>query len=276
VLRRKRTPAQVEEVGPALETRPTCMRCGSTIEVDDAFCAACGTSLAAPASAPEPSEAVDQAAVADPGSRVPRWARIAIVVVPVLVVAGAVALLASAWSSERADRRAAEAELASVRQELAGVEEENADLRASLAEVEAELDAAESVVDAQDVVLTQTERVLGRVDPLLSSVDELKLLAAQIQDDRDEFRFEAEVLRDGMVAFANYLIGTSPFEYDNAYISSEIDYLNGQLETFAAAGSSLDDGDRGYARASQRFDNRANRYTKAVRRLESALEEVSE
>ena len=124
----------------------------------------------------------------------------------VLVVAGAVALLASAWSSERADRRAAEAELASVRQELAGVEEENADLRASLAEVEAELDEAESVVDAQDVVLTQTERVLGRVDPLLSSVDELKLLAAQIQDDRDEFRFEAEVLRDGMVAFANYLM----------------------------------------------------------------------
>ena len=278
MLRRKRTPEQVEEVRPEVEPGPTCMRCGSTIEVGDAFCAVCGTSLAAPmpAQESEPSGVIDYVSTAESGRRIPRWARIAIVVVLLLAVAGAVALLASGWSSERADRRAIEAELATVQQQLAGVEEENAALRANLAEVEAELAAAEGLVGAQDLVLTQTERVLGRVEPLLSSVDELKLLAAQIQEDRDAFRFQAEVLRDGMVGFANYLIGTSAFDYDYAYISSEIDYLNGQLDAFAAAGSKLDDGDRGYARASQRFDSRANRYTEVVRRLESALEEVSD
>ena len=279
-LRRKRTPEQVEEVRSDPETGPTCMRCGSTIEASDAFCASCGTSLAAPMPAPEPehSGAIDDAPAADSRHRIPPWARIAIVVAGLLAVGAGVAVLAWGWSSERADHRATEAELASTRQQLAGVEEDNAELRADLAEVEGDLGAAETLVGAQDLVLTQTERVVGRVDPLLSSVDELKLLAAQIQDDRDEFRFQAEVLRDEMVTFANYLIETaaSGYDYDYAYVSSEIDYLNSQLDAFAASGSSLDDGDRGYARASQRFDNRANRYTEAVRRLESALEEVSE
>jgi hypothetical protein len=242
-----------------------CAHCESVLEPEDDFCASCGAAVVAPASLRSVDEP-PQKSEAPPRSR--NWFLIAGSAIAGVVVVAGVAFLVFLWLGERSDRIALQRDLHDAQAQVESLQE-------NVASLESELAQAQDLAEARGKVLAQTDTALQRVDPLLSTVDGLTLVASQIQDDRDAFRANASQLRGEMVDFSNYLIETSPFDYDFSYIDSEITYLNGRLDDFDAAAASLDDRDVSFASAADRFERRANSFSDAVRRLEVALKEVS-
>jgi hypothetical protein len=261
---------EVTEAISAQQSR-VCPECLVVAAPSDAFCTACGAELPGLEMAPAPARAsmspsthvVGRPPVGETSNR-NRRKTLALGAGGLGLAAGltGVALLALAWHNERVDKHRAEATLRGA--------------LASFHSNESKLSAAKEVVGKQKALLNETAVVLRRVDPLLSNVDRLQQVTSDITAGRDTFSADANTLVDSMITLGNDLIDAANISgVDVSYLSSEIDTVNGQIDTVRYESTNLSNYDDSYRAASNAFGANADAFTKSVRQLQRALRRLT-
>jgi peptidoglycan hydrolase CwlO-like protein len=74
-----------------------------------------------------------------------------------------------------------------------------------------------------------------------------------------------------LLELENYIAETDPANADLAYEDSLVNQVNSELGTVQAEAESLSSSDSDYNDASERFGNRADQFTTAIRRLQKQL-----
>lgn len=263
----------------ANDTGGACSACGRPLSHGDAFCSYCGHVVESPQApvAPVDSRPPSTASSRETAALTPSRRRIRVSRVWVLGIGGALLLAALTaagalgyqWQREIDVRERGEVELAAAIDELKTLTQTKETLEGELAE-------ARELASRQGDLLERAQKVLRRVEPLLSSVDELQGITGRMQDARESYASASETLKTDLISLANYLLDVNPYYIDLSWVNYMIDEINSEISTVNYYGSTLYGYDGDYVKASDRFTNRANGFTTAVRGLQRQLQEVDE
>jgi zinc-ribbon domain len=264
---------RVEPTDESAHATRVCSNCGAQSTRSERFCTHCGRELPQdavtevaipPRPAPSPWEVIPAGAAA-PTGRTRRRESVFVLAGLLVVALGAAALMAALWQQERSSRHRDDRTNA---QKIAGLD-------ARVSSLQSRLTRAQALSSQQEVVLRNTTAVLGKVDPLLSKADDLQQLTSGIQTDRDAFSNSTSQLVNDMITLGNELIdAANSYGVDISYLQSEIDVVNGDINSVRSQASSLTTSDGRYSSASQAFGRTATQFTNAVRGLQRELKKL--